>query len=184
MIEFNTDLQGWEHEIVQKYPLVYLEPNLELLDFYPQDLFDALIKHPNFCNLRYGFECGSGWAKLIDCFSNSAQELVKLLRSTIQPDAYIKAFIAKEKMGRFTWQGSNNLIEPFKTIWRAYESNVEDKSTTICEITGEQGFYCIRRGWMKTVNYALGKKEGYQPVKLGDLETWGYIEQGEKDEKR
>ncbi|MEI8129752.1 MAG: hypothetical protein WCG95_09085, partial [bacterium] len=89
MTEFTTELQPWEKEIVDKYPLIYLEPSPQLRNWYDEEAFNTLIKNPNFSNLRYGFEFPSGWAKLVEEFSQIAQDLVLLLRTNgIQSDAY------------------------------------------------------------------------------------------------
>ena len=176
MTQFTTDLEPWEKEIVDKYPLIYREPSPQLRTWYDEESFNKLIKDPNFSNLRYGFEFGSGWAKLVDEFSNISQQLVLYLRSNgIQSDAYIHSCIFKEKFGRLTWQGDNNLIEPFKTLFRSYEIHIENKSTTICEISGEDGCLCSRGHWYKTLSYTEARKRGsYQPVNIRDLDTWSY----------
>jgi hypothetical protein len=173
MIEFNTELQDWEKEIVHDCPLVYLEPNPNLKQWYSEEKFQDLIADPNFSNLRYGFECNSGWAVLIKEFSHIAQGLVHYLRNNnVQPDAYIYACIAKEKMGEFTWQGDNNLIEPFKTLFRAYTIEIEKKSTKICENTGQDGCLCVRGNWYKTLSYEQSRLLGYRAVDVNTEKYW------------
>ena len=177
MTDFTTELKPWEKEIIDKYPLIYLEPNPNLRQWYYGESFDKLIEDPNFSNLRYGFEFGSGWAKLVDEFSKISQDLVTRLRGCgIQTDAYIHSCIFKEKFGTLNWQGDNNLIEPFKTLFRAYEIMIEKKSATICEETGEIGCLCKCGGWYKTLSHAEGKKLGYTPIAKSNQEYWTYLD--------
>ena len=183
MIEFNTELKPWEKTIVQKYPLVYLEPNINLRRWYNEEKFLSLIADPNFSNLRYGFECQSGWADLIDKFSKVAQDLVSHLRNSgIQPDAYINAMIFKENYGILCWQGDNNLIEPFKTLFRAYTIEIEKQSTKICENTGQDGCLCVRGHWYKTLSRSEGKRLEYVPVNARDKDYWAYLDNKEIQE--
>ena len=168
MTEFNTELEPWEKEIVDKYPLIYREPNPEMT-LWTKDLTSSL----NFSNLRYGFEFQSGWAGLVDEFSGVAQKLVTHLReSGTQPDAYICACIFKEKIGRLTWQGDDNLIEPFRALFWAYTRVIEGRSTTICEVTGEPGALCVRGGWYKTLSYEKAREQGYKACNESTEAYW------------
>ena len=147
----------WELDIINKYPLIYLEPNPELKQWYKGEKYEKLINNPNFVNLRYNFECGEGWAALIDKFSKVAQDLIISLRVFGQQDAKIHSFISKSKFGRYEHQGFNNLIHPFKSLFRAYEIEIENKSTHICEECGKYGK--LRQGnWWHTLCDACSDK--------------------------
>lgn len=184
MRDFITELKPWELAIVDKYPLIYREPSEQLRNWFDEEAFNTLIKDPNFSNLRYGFEFEEGWAKLVDEFSQMAQDLVTRLRGCgIQQDAYIHSCIFKEKYGELTWQGDNNLIEPFRTLFRSYVSDIEQRSTRICEVTGNLGFPCIRGHWYKTLSYEEGRKQGFEPIRLRDREAWAYRDKSVEGEK-
>ena len=117
----------------------------DIVDLYP----DIYINGGNYgeCNLRYGFEFQEGWRKIVEEFSAVADSLVTHLKYTgIQPDAFVRACIFKEKFGQLTWQGNDNLIYPFNELFRAYESKIENKSLHTCEVCGEWG-KLQQNGW-------------------------------------
>jgi len=134
MKEFNKEgLEPWEFELVARYPLIFLEG-----------------AEPGECNLRYGFEFGYGWKQLAEDFASMASKLVEHLRTTTQPDAFVHSFIWKEKFGSLTWQGDDNLVEPFGVLLRAYQSHLEAKSERTCEVCGK--WAKIRPGgWRKAL---------------------------------
>lgn len=146
MKEFNRDnLKDWELKIVEKYPLIYLEGAKE-----------------NETNLRFGFEFNEGWSNLVNEFSKIASDLVLQLReSGIQKDAFIHSCIFKEKFGVLCWQGDDNLIEPFKTLFKSYISIIENRSKYICEISGDIGERRSRGGWIKTLSKEKAIELGY-----------------------
>jgi hypothetical protein len=125
-------------DIINKYPSIYINPNPDNIEI------------SNYCNLRYGFEFKSGWANLVDEFSSTCESIVNALKP-IQPDVYIKAFIFKQKFGKLTWQGNHNLKPPFDKLFNTYVSNIEMRSTHICEITGKYGVMRTIHGWMQVL---------------------------------
>lgn len=137
--QFTTrGLPQWQLGIISKYPSIYLEASPKVLSLYED--YPENLDLENYCNLRSGFECGPGWAKLIDDFSARAVALVTALHSFgWQSDACISSFIFKEKFGTLDWQGHDNLIEPFKTFFFAYTLHIQAKSGSICERTGAFG---------------------------------------------
>lgn len=133
--EFNNVLPKWQMDIVDKYPFVYFEPNPNLRAWYSEEDFNKLIAEPNFCNLRYGFEFDSGWSDIVDKFSSTAENLVKVLRAReLQRDAYIHSCIFKQKFGTLCYQGDHNLVEPFSTLFNNYIVALERKSATVCQL--------------------------------------------------
>lgn len=148
-------LKPWELALVEKYPLIFLD-NPTIRDSYKIDPTD-------FVSLRYGFEHDKGWAGLIDELASVGTQLVTQLRANGFPDARINSFICKEKFGTLRWQGDSNLPEPFNRLWFSFVSNIEDKSETTCEITGEYGQRCSNGGWSKTLCKAEAEKLGYTP---------------------
>lgn len=152
-------LKPWGLEIVNKYPLIFLEEDENILcytkDILPEDRV----------NLRYGFEHDEGWAKLVEELADTATQLVEYLRKHPSGDnvemPYIHGFICKEKFGRLTWQGTVNLPEPFSTLWYSYVGHISSKSMQICEVTGEWGMLRSNGGWVKTLCDEEAKKRGY-----------------------
>ena len=130
-------LPQWQRTIITRYPSLYLEPppgsvkeNEQSPGQPPEDR----------CNLRYGFECEAGWAKLIEELSDTGTALVKALRAFgLQDDARVWPFIVKEKFGVLTWQGHDNLLPPFHSLWFGYVSWIRERSRHTCEVTGELG---------------------------------------------
>lgn len=137
-----STLQPWELEIVESYPLIYLEKDEENTYWNKTD---------DYVNLRFNFECESGWASLIKEYSFAATKLVKLLRKTEQPDAYIHGCIIKSKFGGLQLQNNVNLIYPYREIFYAYTHSIEAKSYNVCELTGKFGKIRKDIGWIRTL---------------------------------
>ena len=137
--QFTTrGLPEWQLVLIRKYPSLYLAESPEVLSLYEECPENLDLE--TYCNLRFGFECGPGWANLIDDFSAKAVALLTALRSFgLQSNARINSFIFKEKFGTLNWQGDDNLIEPFKTFFFAYTLHIQAKSGSICERTGARG---------------------------------------------
>ena len=151
-------LAPWQLEIIRKYPSLYLDPNPEVVGFYERHGYE--LDREQFCNLRFGFECDKGWAGLIDEFSAVAVAQVEKLRTSgLQPDARISACIFKEKFGTLQWQGSDNLVEPFKTLFRTYCTSIENRSSSVCERTGARARPRCINGWHVTLSDEEYRKE-------------------------
>ncbi len=107
-------LPEWQKKIIRKYPVLYLETS-------PAHSKDSGKLPDDHCNLRYGFECEAGWEELIDELSATGEALVKALRAfNFQDDARVSGLIVKEKFGRLCWQGQDNLLPPFHSLWWGY----------------------------------------------------------------
>jgi len=138
-------LPQWQKNIIFRYPDIYLTPS------------EANTSHDiegddSFCNLRMGFEFDQGWKGLAEAFSGVADQLVKRLRqSRLQPDAFIRAFVFKEKLGTLRWQGTHNLIEPFATLFGSHVDQLPVRSVHICELTGQPGELREIHGMWKTL---------------------------------
>ena len=142
-------LPAWQLELINKYPSIYKEPSDNIIEFYKQK---GESVPETYCNLRYGFEFGEGWKKLIEEFSETTIKLLYELHSrNIQPDAYVHSYIFKEKFGMLTWQGNNNIeIEPYKTLFNSYIRTIENKSTQYCENCGDYAYLRNINGWRTT----------------------------------
>lgn len=162
------NLKPWGLELVNKYPLIFLEADPHNVPWAHQ----SGVVEADYCNLRYGFECQEGWKKHIETIAQRGTELVCHLRSVGIKDenAYIHSCIVKEKFGGLRWQGSSNLPPLFEELWRTFYSNEESRSCSTCEVTGTSGH--IRRtkdgktAWNRTLCYDEAVKQGY------DLEKW------------
>jgi hypothetical protein len=188
-----TGLPKWQTDIIERYPLVYREVDAEAVKWYHMDrrrgldhekrlkdggegnddaalMDDATAPGADYCNLRYGFEFGQGWAKLAEDLGSTASALVEHLRAVVRPDAYIHAFIFKEKFGELRWQGRHNLIEPFKSLFDGFTESLEDRSKYICEVTGKIGELRYFDGWLTTLCDEEFRKEckrrGLNPKKV------------------
>jgi hypothetical protein len=171
MTEFSKiGLEEWELELINKYPLVFTEPDLEAASHYRIDGEHAVGKiDKNYCNLRYGFEHGPGWKNLIEEYATTASALITEIRKFYSPDPkvfYIHSFIWKEKFGVLTIQGNISLPDPYATVWRAFESKIENSSKYICEKTGKPGRLMQRGGWIKVLCAEEAQKTGYEPSSL------------------
>jgi len=143
-------LPAWQVRIIKDYPRIYLEPD-------PVRIEDLRTRehHPHapfYCNLRFGFECQAGWQKLITQLSLAADALCVDLRSSgRQPNARVTAFIFKQKFGRLRWQGTNNLIEPYRTLFFGFTEGIEWESERTCELCGKPGRIRTVNGWRTAI---------------------------------
>jgi len=132
-------LPEWQLKVIRRYPEIYLEVSPEMAGYYKNGR-EQIPGEKDYCNLRYGFECESGWAELIEDLSATGTALVKCLRSFgFQYDARISACICKEKFGVLVWQGHDNLLPPFHSLWFAYARLIGERSKTRCEKSGKFG---------------------------------------------
>jgi hypothetical protein len=132
-------LPGWQLEIIRRYPGIYLDMSPEMSGYY-KDGHERPPAVEDYCNLRYGFECDAGWGELLEDLSATGDALVRLLRSFgFQCDARISACICKEKYGALVWQGHDNLLPPFHSLWFAYARLIGERSKTRCERSGKFG---------------------------------------------
>lgn len=144
--QFSRGSLRWGLDIVDKYPDIYITPNPNILAYY-----NGLPLPEDFCNLRYGFEFESGWKKLVLALSQSASNLIRLVRYE-QPDAYIRPIVFKEKFGELRWQGCDNIKDVvIAQLWRDYVSLIESRSLSMCEICGNDGELRSDNGWLKTL---------------------------------
>jgi hypothetical protein len=141
-------LPSWQVRTIKDYPKIYLEPDPRFLkDVRDRDRdFNPHARY--FCNLRFGFECKSGWERLISRLSSVADELCADLRASgRQPNARITAFIVKEKFGTLRWQGTDNLVAPYRTLFNGFAQAIEQHSKSTCEICGKFGRIRDVKGW-------------------------------------
>jgi hypothetical protein len=104
--------------------------------------------------LRYGFEHGNGWKEIVRGFCREIQDLCD--KASANGDRFqYKGCIMKEKFGEFTPQGD---YEYDKLSWEKYRdayyticNKWEEKSLTVCEITGKEGRRRRRGSWLKTL---------------------------------
>ena len=134
-----NDLSDWNKVIIEKYPILYTEYDEHNAQYYYCKQNAGMFDELDYCNLRNGFEFSQGWMKLVEAFSSVASDLVLHLRATVQPDAYIHASIFKQKFGCLRWQGRDNLKGIFSELFHGYVRHIEERSTSICEYTGERG---------------------------------------------
>jgi len=130
-------LPKWQRDIITRYPSLYLEPSPESLKDYEESRGQP---PEDYCTLRYGFECQAGWAQLIEELSATGTALIKALRAFgFQGDARVSAYIVKEKFGVLMWQGRDNLLPPFHTLWFGYVAWIRERSSHTCEESGQFG---------------------------------------------
>jgi hypothetical protein len=153
-------LPSWQREIIARYTSLYRVPSRERARYYAK--FPEKRPPPeDYCNLRYGFECREGWAKLIEELSKTATSLVRVLRAFgFQDDAEIAPVIMKEKIGTLRWQGDSNLLPPFRDLWNSFTADIQHRSAFVCEISGYfGGLRDVGHGMLQTLSDAEYEKE-------------------------
>ena len=169
-------LQPWGLELVNKYPLIFLEADPQTV---PWGVRDG-VKEEDYCNLRYGFECQEGWKEHIEKIAQMGTEIVCHLRSVgiKDEDAYIHSCIVKEKFGGLRWQGQHNLPPLFQDLWYCFTSREESSSLTTCELTGKRGSIRITKNGKPAWNRVLCTEKA---IEFGyDLTGW----EKEREEKK
>jgi hypothetical protein len=172
-----SGLLPWGLELVNKYPLIFLELATENRNWAPS------VPDSDYVNLRFGFECGEGWKELIENIAKTGTQLVEHLRGyTKNNKHFIHSCIVKEKLGGLRWQGSFSLPPPFQELWMAYYGEQESQSYGTCEITGKYGYLretkCGENAWKKTLCMEEAVKRGY------DLRPWEIEKQDRKKNER
>ena len=76
-------LPSWQVGIIKEYPRIYIEPDPRQIDDMRERRYNPYARY--YCNLRLGFECQSGWEKLIYKLSSIAEGLCVDLRSSSRP---------------------------------------------------------------------------------------------------
>lgn len=146
-------------KLTEEFPEIFLNPSKQVLELQE--------KHPDhmppkelLCNLRFGFECGAGWIDILRDFCREVTALVQLERDAGR-EAVVTSFIVKEKFGALRWQGDHHFENPeaVKSFSKLI-NRLEEKSLTICEVTGKNGKLC-GTGWVKTLCEEEAKKRGY-----------------------
>lgn len=154
--EFSIDhLEKWERDVCFQHPSIYFEVPNDIVKSY---LDKGLLRDGEWVNLRYGFECGEGWKSLLLEYGEKATEFIRLIGG----DSKILGCIMKEKFGELTFQ--NDVLIPNNlhySMWTMIESGIENKSRTICELTGRHGRMSRRGGWRKVLCEEKRKELGY-----------------------
>lgn len=102
----------------------------------------------------WGFECDDGWYELIYNLCEKIQNECNESKCE-----QVKALQVKEKFGglRFYYCGGNTKIYQFVL-------DAEDKSTTICEVTGNKGDHCKKGYHVKTLCKESATLLGYTKI--------------------
>ena len=162
-----TNLPDWQKEIIFKYPSIYLNPNQEIIDSLAINNIE-LTNNSDFCNLRYGFECGEGWKGLIDSFSNDIVNFVDSIKK-IDSTSFIKSCIVKQKMGKLVWQGTEYMPKNFFPIFDGYIRNISTRSLFISELSGEAGTLKNHNGYLQVMTDKEFKKVKKKDKRGGKL---------------
>ena len=110
--------------------------NLATVEGGARDLNDLYSQHRGQFSQRFaGFQCGSGWARLID---STLSEL-----ATDCPESRIVQ--VKEKFGGLRIYLEDKTDEPAKAILR----RAEDLSFSVCELCGMPGERIASGGWVR-----------------------------------
>jgi hypothetical protein len=144
---------------------------LELVKKYPKILKDYGGDMRQTC-MHWGIECGDGWYKLLDKCMQKLQYFCDIC-SKEGREVQVVASQIKEKFGtlRFYYNihGTNDVES---RIIDNIVSWTEKISETTCEVTGNEGAYCSKGGWYKTLCYDEARKQGYTACDEVTEEWW------------
>ena len=153
------------------------ELELELVKKYPKILRDYKGDMMETC-MAWGIEHDDGWYKLLDECMAKLQYFCDLC-SKDGEEVQVVANQIKEKFGTLSFYtsvyGADNIQND---IIDDIIDKAEAKSARTCEVTGEHGEPCKKRGWYRTLSYEQARKYGYMACKESTEEYWQ-----EKDKK-
>lgn len=131
--------------LVEKYPDIFFAHSDRNANYYPEE---------ERCNLRFGFEHGPGWFKILDEFCADITELVNWQRQLGNPDCYVRSCITKEKFGILAIQWDANFKNQIaQKFYYSRVSSAESASAYTCELTGKYGKTRNINAWMTTLCY-------------------------------
>lgn len=151
MKEFSKQgLKNWELGIIADFPDIFTKEPSATVQSY---IDSGYVEKDDWVNLRYGFECDSGWEQLIREYCTQSMFLLKLLHdSGFDPTAKIYGCIIKEKFGVLTIQNDATLKSESWELYLNIVRSVENKSQSVCESTGKFGRLRNMNGWLKTLS--------------------------------
>ena len=133
------------------------------------ELADQLYaKYPDLFPDKVGFWCGDGWFKLID----DLLAKIDLIRRTTQGEIIIGC--VKEKLATirvyFSTKFPKEISDRDRELWWGIlwdlECQAMDRSSTICEETGQFGEVCSKVGCLKTLCPEKAKELGFESRKV------------------
>lgn len=168
MIPFhkNNIDKNWE-DLILEFPEFFIEPSTEIKVMF-HDFGGCGCDFPNTIdecvNLRYGFECGLGWKKIIWDHCNKIRLLIQEA-SNNGHDVVYKSFIMKQKHGEARDQGDfyGKDHELYLMKYNGLVHSLQEKSTTTCEMCGATGR--IRRIQKKDIDLKCLCDKHFKDVK-------------------
>lgn len=109
----------------------------DLLERYPNAF---RYRSKNFAFDRYGFQCGDGWAQILE-------PIAKYLENANKEHATIWVAQVKEKFGSMRFYVHGVTTAELDSII----GEAENKSQSTCEVCGEDGGSRVIRGYIQTL---------------------------------
>ena len=156
--------EGWL-DLIEAFPIIFSEPSnflKEHIKLYPQ----YFPKIKDVVNLRYGVEVeGTGWKKIIWEFCEEVTKLSQKARDNGH-EAYFKPCILKEKFGELNNQGywDGKECDLYFKEYIKFQTDLQNNSREICELTGNPGELMVKEGWYKTLSEEKAKELGFKKV--------------------
>ena len=147
------------------------ELELKLLKKYPKILRDYKGDPMETC-MSWGIDTDTGWYTLLDKCMSKLQYFCDLC-SKDGREVQVVATQVKEKLGtlRFyvsIYGANNNEIGIIDDII----DQTESRSAWTCEVTGDHGELCSKKGWYKTLCYEEARKLGYKAYNQTTEDYW------------
>jgi len=148
------------------------ELELKLVAKFPKLLKDYECDPKESC-LAFGMECDDGWYILIHDYLTQVSKMCELDKSITVNIQQIKEKFGKLRI--YVYIDGGDLIT--KQIINDLACYVEEKSSNICEVSGDYGSICAKGMWYKTLSYDAvrgggSKYSGYVPLNKITAESW------------
>jgi hypothetical protein len=116
--------------------------------------YKLVNSYPKIFSEDFIFECDDGWHEIIN---RLCKDIQKEINSSGCEQVVARQVKEKYASLRFYHGGGNQCID--KLI-----RETEEKSSQICEISGNKGGLYEKNGWYKTLSPRLAKSFGYEKV--------------------
>ena len=129
------------------------ENTRRLIEQFPS-LYGGSNLPPSEKLLSFGFSCGDGWFELLYTLSQQIDSY-----NLEHPEAAVVAVQVKQKMGTLRFY-----VDPFVPEVEDLIEQAVTRSALTCELTGQPGVRCQRRGYLQTLCLEKAQKLGFEPV--------------------
>jgi len=132
---------------------------------------------PKYTPMAWGMQCGDGWYDILSDYFRQLDKMSELCDSLT-----VTINTIKEKFGALrvytNMECDDNVVS---SIIHCLSEALEEKSKSVCEITGKYGTLCRDGSWYKTLSYEAVRNEynSYIPISNSIADYWNELDKKE-----